>query len=338
VLKNLALLALLGLPLAARAECDACDYQECVSLTAQSETLHPEGVYKSHLAALAKGDFDLVAMTLAQDFRDSGIVPAGPGRDRFQANLDAAAAEFKALKAQPDFARLSAKAEGVKQNRFNVVPAPDGTYTLFKDQGEQRLKIDANMAPAERKEYCWRAFAMQRVLGAFGNDARSRANKALDGIITRWENYRAYGYSQFPLELFVNGLNAGGLSLEPPRQQFIVLHPSLALELSGSGWENFRRRESLSIEALGWLRYSEDRRSYAGISVAALFPADDTVGLAAMLHWGNFFQLGYAMRSRGQGQWQGDSVVMSLDLYGFMGYSKGKAEGILADLKKLKGD
>ena len=313
------MLLALAAPLAA---CDACD-PACSPAPAVDDSLSAD-----------QG----VAM-LSEAFRALPLL-AGDSAERragFQAQCDAAAAELKAVHSSKDFAELQARAEGVMIARFNRDTDPDsGESIFFKSQGDKRIRIDASLPDPVKAQYCSTAAALSHVLIRYGATARDRVDKALDASITRWQNFHSYGYSQFPHELYLNGLHATRLSLDPPQHQVIVLHPSYAMEFSGPSWNQLRRHDVLALEAFGYLGYTEDRRSYFGLSLAALVPSDDNIGVGALIHWGSMFELGYALRTHSGNRWSEGSVVMSVDLYGLLGNSTAAVDTAVSRLKALK--
>ena len=91
-----------------------------------------------------------------------------------------------------------------------------------------------------------------------------------------------------PWESFINGriIEAPGFpETGPPDHQWILLHPTLGLELSASSLDEARVKEVLHIELLGHIWYrGQLLDNFRGLSVTASLREDVDPGLGLMLH------------------------------------------------------
>ncbi|MBI5435332.1 MAG: hypothetical protein HZA52_21035 [Planctomycetes bacterium] len=118
------------------------------------------------------------------------------------------------------------------------------------------------------------------------------------GLVTdakaHWDAYLDRGYSQYPWEEWLNGFAVDAGSLEPPRWQWIALHPSAAIELDVSGVDDLRISEALNLELVGRIRYDADFEDFHGASLSLLVRDDIGPGLGAVVHVNRSFNLGVA--------------------------------------------
>ncbi len=300
-----------------------CDYDAVVAHGPDAyegawQDLHPTRVYDRVRPFVDQGEWGAVGAAFAQGFRLSETVPSGPAREVVQAELDAFAAELRAVENEPE--RI-ARAQGVDGRRFDIDIDPISfDVTLFPGTTGA---VDLGALGAEaRRDVCWRAMAARRVLVRYGEPGRQRAVSALTSMVTLWNRYNETSYSQYPWELWINGLASGPLRVEtladlaPPRTQFVVLHPGVALEAAGfgEGFGDLRRLDVLTFEPVGILRYNDARTSYLGVSALITVPADAGPGLGGLLHFGNRVQIGFVYRDAGDAG-RGSGVVLSVDVF-----------------------
>ncbi|MCC6409227.1 MAG: hypothetical protein IT453_18860 [Planctomycetes bacterium] len=142
------------------------------------------------------------------------------------------------------------------------------------------------------------------------------------GMVTdakaHWDAYLDRGYSQYPWEEWLNGFEVDADSLEPPRWQWIALHPSAAIELDVSGVDDLRISEALNLELVGRIRYDSDFEDFHGASLSLLVRDDIGPGLGAVVHLNRSFNLGVAWHDADEDDdWFDEPpfVFCSLDLF-----------------------
>src|SRR5690606_11207863 len=102
--------------------------------------------------------------------------------------------------------------------------------------------------------------------------------------LARWRAFNDVGRSQYPWELWINGLRADPVRLEPERWQVIALHPWVGLQLTGLDRASFGDLGSITRAAVvpfdlaGLLRYRDDFTGYWGASAILTFGEDRTRG------------------------------------------------------------
>jgi hypothetical protein len=108
---------------------------------------------------------------------------------------------------------------------------------------------------------------------------------------------------------------------EPPRTQFILLHPSLSAEVHGAKLDQLSPTSVLSVEALGALVYNGEHSRYAGASLVTTTASGMNALAGIYLHlWFPQMTAGYVWRKDAAGKTSG-ATVLSVDLYKFVAKS-----------------
>ncbi|MDO8501464.1 MAG: hypothetical protein Q7S20_06450 [Gemmatimonadaceae bacterium] len=147
--------------------------------------------------------------------------------------------------------------------------------------------VDAcSAAFQEAVEIITDATLVRRLNGQLLTPQRDALVKYVAALDKRWENYFNKTPSQFPWELAVNSAlyqrhERRGYN-EPPRSQWILLHPALAYEYTDKTSDRFR--SALALETVGYV--------YRNVGVAAIVAWADRqegakAGYGAAVHWGN---------------------------------------------------
>lgn len=313
----LALLAFVATPAAAqtppalRAVCDVAVANE----RGTDDPLHPANVYGAFKPQIDRNEWGGIARQLADDLRQTTTTTlTADQRARLQRQLDAFALEMKAVEAST--AIDQANARNVTGVRFRVETDVDTSgYVLFLTSPD-RIDIPTSTPIAQARELCYRAYAAGKVLVRYAQPGRERTVNVLGHYVTLWDNFNKQGYSQYPWELFLNGLwTIKPSTLVPPQSQWILMHPAVAIEVSAPQIRDFRRLDIISIEPLGYLRYSADRRTYAGVSLLVTLSATADPGYGLLAHIGKTGKLGYTYHPRDVEGRSRHGVVFSLDLY-----------------------
>lgn len=305
-----------------------CDYTvvarlDPATLGEAQRSTHPDSAYAAMLPRITAGEWLVLADSLLADLAGETRIPA-PQWEAFRRQLQALRDELAFVAASPDPMRLRTLAHGVTLERFRITPPtavdPETAYTLFI-RGPDPIELGALPSPA-RQALCWRALAIGRMLSAYGGLARAEATAALQAAARQWDAYGEQGYSQYPWELAINSARFDATSIAPPRTQLVVLHPALAIELAAPGLDDLERLEradALTLEPFGYIRYTESRRMYYGLSALVSLPGDRRVGAGLLAHIGTYGQVGAVLfRARDETGSRGRSVVVSADLYQFL--------------------
>lgn len=114
--------------------------------------------------------------------------------------------------------------------------------------------------------------------------------------VERWDNFLNHGYSQLPWESLINGWlipPSGVAGPGPPNHQWVIMHPSLGVELSTGSLSDTRVKEALHVEALGHIWYHGDMLDdYWGVSATISLRDDLDPGIGAMVHINRNWNLG----------------------------------------------
>ena len=130
----------------------------------------------------------------------------------------------------------------------------------------------------------------------------------ISALDDEWTYYFEEARSQYPWELAINDSRYDGapnLLERPPKDQFILMHPTIAVEYVGGGIENEVAYETVAIvELVGYnrLRWKDDGPQSAwpiGISAIASYTPEtigDRGGYGFMVHIRNNFSIGATRR------------------------------------------
>lgn len=171
----------------------------------------------------------------------------------------------------------------------------DTPYSIAVDSTlEARCQAVADacaVAFEEAVEILTDATLVRRVNGALLTPQRDSIVKYVTALDKRWDDYFNRTPSQFPWELALNSAfyqrhERRGYN-EPPKSQWILLHPALAYEYTDQ--ESDRFKSALALEALGYFR------GHVGIAAVVEWADRENgskAGYGAALHWGNKAMIG----------------------------------------------
>ncbi len=293
---------------------DDCDADKVEKLP-QNTPLHPKTIYDSQKPLMEENRW----MEIVQRIKDRFIispVPHDVNYSRYLNELKKMENEFEKVMTSSTATELIAAAKGITLTRFQITKdADEDIVFLFPRQADQ-ITIDKTMNPAVRKEYCWRTIAINKILTKYGEPGRDTVALTLRTYVSQWDAYNANGYLQYPWELYLNGKwTFDEDQLAPPRYQLVIAHPGIGIEQAGQSFEKSRLDEVVTVEPLGFLWYTENRKSYYGVSTLLSLSSKHDTGRGLLLHFGTFAKLGFVWRDRDeQGRTQ-NGVVFSMDLY-----------------------
>jgi hypothetical protein len=278
----------------------------------------PDTVFAHMVDRITSDQWVFLADSLAVDFGHEIATMRDMDRDHLAGQLDTLRQELGFAQSQPDVSRRHGAAGLVRLTRFRLNRDPnEDRFYLFRGF-EHEVAITDTLEQDTRRAICWRALAIDRLLSAFGETARGAVLRRLDAAALRWDNYGSQGQSQFPWELAVNSASFDRGGLDPPRRQFIVLHPAVGVELAGPSVGDLRRLDAVTLEPFGIVWYNQSRSFFYGASAVISFPADADVGFGGLLHLGRFAKAGFILRGRDEAGTSQNGVLLSLDLYRFV--------------------
>ena len=229
---------------------------------------------------------------------------------------------IRALQRLPnDNTRPAYVGTAVQPIRFDPNMDLNNAYSLFR--GGDKIAI-AQMTPRQAEAVCWAAMSADRILFRFNLSLEPAAIRLLNAITTSWLNYRSYGYTRQPIELF---LQRGSLQdTVPPRGQLILAHLSAGGEISGLGGrlDSLSASQTMVVEVLGGIRYWSNYTRYVGASAIIALSSGHPIGAGALIHLGPGLRGGPVFRK--ENGTLSTSALMSLDLYGLFDRSKKSVE------------
>ena len=158
----------------------------------------------------------------------------------------------------------------------------------------------------------------------------------LKDAVERWENFLDRGYSQMPWESLVNGWliePPGFPELGPPGHQWILLHPTIGLELSVDPLDEAKIKEAMHVEFLGHIWYrGEQLGDYWGVSATVSLREDLDPGIGVLVHIKRNWNLGVTWHDVDEDPF----LFFSVDLFRFAKQNASKYvaeyEGVRAQL------
>ena len=170
------------------------------------------------------------------------------------------------------------------------------------------------LAPAEVRQWRLLAYALDELLTRQVELVRRENVEDLRAAVARWENYLDEGYSQMPWEALVNGWLIEPPELGPPDRQWIVMHPTVGVELSVEPLDEATVKESLHVEALGHLWYrGRELDDYWGVSASISLREDLEPGIGLLVHLKRHWNLGITWHDVRDDPF----LFFSVDLFGF---------------------
>ena len=223
--------------------------------------------------------------------------------------------------------------KALNATRFNVatrITRGVPTITLISASLTGSDTIVFNDAPADsafHRSVCWPALAADFILSAASQGSRRAIASRLDTLDADWTTYRSRSYSQYPWELLINGLRPNR-SLAPPSHQIVLLHPSVAVEVSniGSGFStrDIYRRDVMAVEWLGFVRrWGRDWSRSFGLSAVSSFSRSPGTDVGVMLHWGSLIELGVTRQPLVDGR-RPYGALLTADFYRMLDPLRGK--------------
>jgi len=209
-----------------------------------------------------------------------------------------------------------AESEDLKPGKWSYVE-DDGMFPNLGISLDPYLADPACKLPDDPQ--CVEAFADAKQLVTFGvlvgrtmsyyNHPRiAAAYSYVETLDKQWESYFTEARSQFPWELLFNGWLYGrqiegkdGLQV-PPEHQWILLHPSPALEYVDAAADGNRFEPAVVIELAGYNRWRWDgarmKQPWGVSAVASLSDraGTDNWGYGGVVHYDNTFSLGVTTR------------------------------------------
>src|SRR5207247_296859 len=129
-------------------------------------------------------------------------------------------------------------------------PDANGSYVLFVGTADS-IMVSEQMPEPSRRAVCYTALEALDIISDYMLPARLALAKALSGRVERWNNFHDNGYSQFILELAANSwFGFPRQPLEPPANQWILLHPSIGVEAPLPFKRGVNGGDAMLLEAL----------------------------------------------------------------------------------------
>src|SRR5690606_8289404 len=198
---------------------------------------------------------------------------------------------------------------------FNPQLAEGVGYRIFAATPAEITITEADPI-AVQQAFCWTAFSASDLLGRYRAPAFRALQQRIKTALALWERYNESGRSQYPWELWLNGLGGDALDIHPPRRQFILFHPWVGIEATGlddarlDDLGSVVRSTVVPVDLLGFVRYDQTYTRYWGASVTLALGEDRTRG-GISLHLSNGISFGPTWSRVGAP----DGLLFSIDFY-----------------------
>lgn len=219
-------------------------------------------------------------------------------RDRFLDALDASIDELKEIDAlyngvylkHLDQLHTGRFAEGTTGDGFVGFLGMNPAIVLCMEGAEQANPCNQPEHPilnsAQAEDIRYRANAANELLLILRSEADTAILDAIETSYKQWNNFLDNGFVMYPWEITLNSALLNWDIRTPPSTQFILLHPSLGIQIPLDGFKDpvdFRVKESLMIEVAGHLWYhGEFLENFAGFSATVVFREDLPPGIGAL--------------------------------------------------------
>lgn len=190
---------------------------------------------------------------------------------------------------------------------------------------------------SSRMEAASFVLAFSTTMGRLNAPAFQKGAGAIARLEKQLDKYLFEGFPMFPWEAFVNGLMLDKSIVNgPPRDVLVLMHPASGIVGSVGSDTDSDIDGVLSVEPLGWIRYSQDYSSWYGVSLMAVFPTDRNAGYGVALNYNNF-KLGVTWHDDDTGVHEGAAVFFGMDLYQLLSREKRNYQNYLNSVKAALG-
>jgi hypothetical protein len=231
-------------------------------------------------------------------------------------------------------------AASVRLSKSGDLPPKQFGFFATPHQLELPLAAESSLCQDERAatariEAAYIILLMERAKAAVIAEGIALTAKQISDLEARFDKYLFEGFPMFPWEAWVNGalLTPKEIAKGPPRSSIVLLHPAAG---AVAGVDSDSRSDTaavLSVEALGWIRYSRDYDTWYGASLLAIFPTDRNIGYGVAFNFNNY-KLGVTYHDDDQSNHDGFAIFLGMDLLQFIDEKHRKYEGYKDKLDK----
>jgi hypothetical protein len=181
----------------------------------------------------------------------------------------------------------------------------DAESSLCQDPAEATARIEAGYV----------ILLMERAHAAVLEEGVRLTTRQIVALEEEYDRYLFEGFPMFPWEAWANSvfLTKETIAQGPPRNAIVLLHPAAGVV---GNMESDARSDVggvLSVEALGWIRYSRDYDKWYGVSLLAVFPTDRNAGYGVAFNYKNY-KLGVTWHDDKDTGHDGAAIFLGIDL------------------------
>jgi hypothetical protein len=309
----------------------SCDTEILTSPPQPVPPDHPAAILGRLEREIDDRGYQIVIDSLATaygEFSSSDQVPP-EAAGRFRVELGLMARQIGSVYASERREALIAASAGVNVRRFTPTRPPmSAAWRLFDGSDEGALPVPEAARPA----LCGRAVVLHGVLDLYAQAGLQRVAADLRRKVRLWQAYDRNTPTQYPWELTLNGFATSRPLLEPPRAQWVLLHPSVAGEISGRRLDSITGHEAAAIEWVGRVWSNGELTRSFGLALLSTVSSDQPVSVGLMGRFGRSLALG-AVTRRVDRKWE-YGATMSLDLYRIVAGSPDELGAIVTALTR----
>lgn len=226
-----------------------------------------------------------------------------------------ALAEFRGGNLPAMATRISRTADlPPKQIAFATTPHAlelpfDPESPLCQDSAEASARTEAGYA----------VLLMERAQAAVLEEGMRLTTWQIASLEAEYDKYLFEGFPMFPWEAWANSvfLTKETVTQGPPRNAIVLLHPAAGVVGNIESGARSDAGGALSVEALGWIRYSRDYDKWYGVSLLAVFPTDRNAGYGVAFNY-NAYKLGVTWHDDEASGHDGAAIFLGMDLLAFL--------------------
>lgn len=201
------------------------------------------------------------------------------------------------------------------------------TYLFFHTPFRTELPHSASDATCrdDKKKFALEQMAayallIKRCSMEFEEPYFKKAKEVFQTLEKTYDKYLYEGFPMYPWEALAASwmLTDKSIANGPPKNQIVLMHPAAGFIAAAGADSDTDIDAVLSIEPIGWIRYTDNYSSWYGASLLAVFPSERNAGFGFALNYNNF-KLGVTWHDYDNSPYENPTIFFGMDLYQFIG-------------------
>ena len=293
-------------------------------LTGKTRAVHPDRLRERFARSIAAHDWAtafagysaVIDTTLAR--LDGGAGDFTAMRRQFQSAADTVAVGLARALQRPQSELAGALAE-LEINQFRPVTNVNGDLVILQSNRiPLGVTLDSTRLSGEQLEaVCWSGWSLHRLLSNVNFETIPGALARVEAQERRWERYRTNGPMQLPHEMLLNrslrlvNPPRGSSRFNPPRFDFVVVHPFAGVELVRTD-DGVAPGHSFAAELGGGTLWIRDWKQHIGASWVIAYDQSGRIGRGPLVRLGGYATAGVLNRKDAGGKSR-TSLLINID-------------------------